>query len=1146
MSWWIVPAAGLAGYVGFLLGEKKGLAAAAPRRETPRPDASRLDASQRDASRAPGTPAAAANATAASSGATREQLLQLARELNDVYEVIAHPDDLRTQPSFARAVELLSGDALPLDDLFGYLVGDNSALACAAAAATEHRAELQGREHELVPRLDGISIYARTFLLRTIARSAAPDTAIAVLLASNGSWGSAMGRDLLRGYVRERLDAELLQQPAVRRRFTGLDEAHVGWLRDTLEPLDSDAARALLTLLGDRSAAGVDLKALRGFATVLDADESFRLPLGSPTQEQAFVELQRALHRDPPRSLLLVGPRGVGKSVLAERLARELCADGWTVFTAGATQLLAGQSYIGQLEQRVVDLVRAVGGRPRVLWVAPDLAEFLTAGRTMQSPTGLLDLLLPHLVRGELRILAPMTSAAAELLLRQSPLLRQATVTVRLGEAGSEETLQMAREWLQRGVAAGGAPWCDDAVLAEVFQRAQQHVVDQQRPGSLLSTLAALREHVTAGAGNARPATLDDVIALLSRLTGLPPVVLDERDGLDLDSVRRAFAARVMGQPEAVDCLVERIAMLKAGLCDPRRPVGVFLFTGPTGTGKTELCRALAAYLFGSEQRLLRLDMSEFQQPESIARLVGDADDVHGRRALVHEVREQPFSVVLLDEIEKAHPLVFDLFLQVFDEGRLTDRRGRVADFRHTIVILTSNLGVKSLEGAGLGFGGGGPDLQRALEEVFRREFLNRIDRVVVFRALDRDTLRDVLKKELDLVLQRRGLRSRPWAVEWDESALQFLLQQGYSEALGARPLRRAIERHVLAPLASAIVTDCTPAGDQFLFVRSDGRAVRVEFVDPDAEVAPDAAAALEPCQRGLRELARDAVGSADELLAVQRELDELLQRVGEETWTRRKADAYEAMGGRDFWTSDGRHAVLGLIELKSRIEEAVQGAHERVAGMLQQRGAPNADEVRDRAARALLLQLAIAAVEHDEPQDAYLSIAPLHDVHGDAAATRAFATRLVGMYRAWARRRGMQWRELEGGGGAAGGAAGGVAGGVADGGALLAVTGFAAWPLLRLENGLHVFDLGDPGSAGGGVRPCRVRVTVVPQPPVPATGDAERMLARSALQPAAASTPVIVRRYREVPSPEVRDRVRGWRSGRLDRVLGGEFDVIE
>ncbi|MEO6597797.1 MAG: AAA family ATPase [Planctomycetota bacterium] len=1114
MDWWVIPLVAGAAYGGYWLGSERARARATRAAREQRAPAAPLPTAKPESPPAESPPAAS----------PRERLLQCAVDLRDVFTLVAHPEDLPTVERYRDAVAELSGPDFALDDLFGYLVGDNSVLASAAADALGERQELAGRELSLVPRLEGVSIYARHFLLRAIRRCPVPEAAFQVMLKGDGSWGSAMGMDLMRGYLRDHLDAEYVAAPKQLARLRACPEGQREWLDSLLQPIETPAAKAVLAALGDQGNRGVDLSELRKVVRLIEGRVGAGAVLDSTAQSQAKQELTQALQREPPRSLLLTGEPGVGKATLARDLAAQLALDGWTVFTAGASQLMAGQSYIGQIEQRLQDLIAAVGKRPKVLWLVPDFAEFVHAGRTTHSRVSLLDLLLPHLVTGELRLLAPMAPEAWEQLMRQEPALRTAMATVRLHETSSDETLQMGRQWLAR-TATDGVPLCNEALLCELFSRAQQHFAHEARPGCLLRLLGLLHEAVRVPGVPARAAVLDDAIALIARLSGLPPAVLDERDGLDLDGVRRAFSARVMGQPEAVDCLVERIAMLKAGLCDPKRPLGVFLFTGPTGTGKTELCRALAAYLFGSEERMLRLDMSEFQHPEAIGRLTGDADDVHGRQALVHRIREQPFSVVLFDEIEKAHPMVFDLFLQVFDEGRLTDRRGRTADFRHAIVIMTSNLGVRDFEGAGLGFGGREPDLHKALEEVFRREFLNRIDRVVVFRALDPATLREVLHKELDLVLQRRGLQRRPWAVEWDESALQFLLAQGCSPTLGARPLRRAIERHVLAPLAAAIVTEHTPAGDQFLFVRSDGRAVQVEFVDPDAPVAASAVATVSASVASLRTLAREAVGKLSETLALQREIDELRTRLGEEAWTARKEAAYAAMGEADFWTSARRHALLGLAELASRIEKAIERAGERAGELAAQAEQVQSEPLRRLAARVLLLQLAFAAIERGCAQDAYVSVAPVHDPNGDAAATAAFAQQLVAMYRSWAERRGMELRMLDGAGKAV----------------LIAVAGFAAWPILGAENGLHVLE-----SESTNARTCRVRVVVVPQPDAPVAAAAEPALARECLKPAQSALPVVVRRYRREPSPEVRDRVRGWRTGRWDRVMGGEFDVME
>ena len=304
-----------------------------------------------------------------------------------------------------------------------------------------------------------------------------------------------------------------------------------------------------------------------------------------------------------------------------------------------------------------------------------------------------------------------------------------------------------------------------------------------------------------------------------SRETGLPRVLLDDATPLDLDAARRWFAARVIGQDEAVDLVVDLLATVKAGLARPGKPIASLMFIGPTGVGKTEFAKALAAFLFGDGRRLARFDMSEYADPISVLRLIGGATG-RGEGLLTARVREQPFSVLLLDEFEKADPSFFDLLLQVLGEGRLTDVAGRLADFRNAVVIMTSNLGAKGYRRGRSGFARGTRDRDQArahfireVQAMVRPELFNRIDRIVPFASLDEATARGIVDRQIGLIARRDGFRSGLVRMSIAPEVPAALARRGHDPTYGARPLKRAIERELLAPLAERINRHDTDAG---------------------------------------------------------------------------------------------------------------------------------------------------------------------------------------------------------------------------------------------------------------------------------------------------------------------------------------------
>lgn len=1124
------------------------------------------------------------DAVAESVRATEEALdaATLVHGAEEFFNATTHPRELLGNDIFLRSVGLAHAGA---DTTFALLAAANGYDALAACMSLEAVARRKG-EDELVADtvLRDINAYyywPRFFALRALGAHAGGAVLARLLSRLNASWRDDMPMQFLREFVsgRAAADEHVTTEELMREvRAQGLNAEQLADVNQTLkdigdllpEALRADAERWLEV----REAS----EFVKTFGRVWETGARGESPDGEvfvlDSVAARVSELEAAIKREPARSVMLVGESGTGKTALVRALAKRLRDEQWIVFEAGAGEVMAGQTYIGQMEERVQSIVRQIGGK-RVLWVVPNFHETLWAGRHRYSPVGVLDLLLPSIESGAVKVVGEVPSEAYEQLLRLRPKLRTAMQTCRVTPLSDEETLELGRRWSKKygdiklereGVEVPGAglkPRVPEKTLREALQLAKQYLGDKAAPGNLLILLDATRRRLLAEEkGFREEITLDDMLVTLSQLTGLPVQILDEREGLDLSELRAFFERRVLGQPEAVDCLVERVAMVKAGLTDPTRPQGVFLFVGPTGTGKTEIAKTLAEFLFGSPDRMVRLDMSELQTWESQARILGESEETSDSAALVNQIRKQPFSVVLLDEFEKAHPAVWDLFLQVFDDGRLTDKRGNTADFRHSVIIMTSNLGATLPHGASVGFAQehsqfAAGSVERAVGRAFRREFLNRIDRVVVFRPLGRGVMRDLLRKELNDVLTRRGLRTRQWAVEWDESAIEFLLEKGFTADLGARPLKRAVERYLLAPLALTIVNHQFPEGDQFLFVRSspDGETLDVQFVDPDApEGGSDTSAVIEefePETEEARELRLEAVvleprGTPEELRLLQEKYDEVASQVEDEAWAARKEDALRGMQSSDFWNSSERFSVLGSIEYMDRVEAGLDTARSILARLRGDRRRLPPDLVGRVAQQLYLLDSACRGLREGQPRDAFVLINAAREPGTDRARSDLFARRLVQMYRRWAERRRMRFELFEdeddsrnNGGAAASSPSGEYR-------ALLAVSGYGAYTILEPESGTHVFETAQDEKP---FRLTRANVRVVGQPDEPAgrganalRQQAERALAEDS--PTANTSPVI-RRYREEPSPLVRDSARGWRTGRLERVLEGDFDLI-
>jgi ATP-dependent Clp protease ATP-binding subunit ClpC len=1023
--------------------------------------------------------------------------------------------------------------------------GLNWPLACAAFTVLAGRPERDVLGEPVIQHLTNLRPYVILYALEFLTSLETRPPVGAVVLAAHPIWpDNAVIPDFVLEYFAR--SAALGDRPDFGDRLAKKPDLDLGVAIALLGKIQHPFAPQLLAALTHWKDTRLDRAFLGEVGTVWGPDDREPFLTPAPAWDDALAQAFAAISQRRPRSVLVRGDPRIGKTAFIGLLDGVLRQDGWTLFAAGGAELMADQIYIGQLEGRIRKVVEALHPRRKVVWYVRDLAQLADSGTHRGQSASILDQILPDIAAGNLILVGECGDAVATRLLEARPSLRSLLEIVRLRPMDDVETMALAMEVGVR-IRARGGPEVTRQAVAAAMDLTRQYLGAGQLPGAVLDLLK--RAAIVSAASNETAVTAQSIIATLSQISGLPTVILDTGQKVELAAVRAFFAGRVIGQDEAAKAMVDRIAMLKAGLIDPTRPIGVFLFAGPTGTGKTEMAKTLAEFLFGSASRMIRLDMSEFQAFESTAKILGQRGDGGpgsagggGGDSLIDRIRKQPFSVVLLDEFEKAHPACWDLFLQIFDDGRLSDANGREADFRHSIIILTSNLGATAHRGGGLGFrpdpGVYGEDqVLRAIHQTFRPEFVNRLDRIIVFRPLTRDLMRTILHKELADVLERRGLRERDWAVEFEPSAIDFLLERGFSPEMGARPLKRAIDQLLLAPLAATLVEHRFPAGDQFLFVRANGREIEVEFVDPDAEPTQggeaDAPEAGIESGFSLPAIVLSQSGSAAERAALGAQWRDIGGELAGPEWTTKVGRLRAEMADPDIWSRDDRHRVFSGLELADRVVEASRTA-ERLF-----RRYDGASERTSRASRELAGRLALQLYNvrqglddfaADAPVDALLRVEPVLDGEGDRAATAAWCARLTDMYRGWAARRRMRIEEIAPAGG--------------KGLPILLIAGFGAYRALSAEAGLHVWEEGPGPEKGSDTGRVVARVTAAPGPEqdLPPAG---RFAAAAKQMAESAAANGIVRRYRESPTPLVRDVAGGWRSGRLAAILAGDFDLI-
>jgi ATP-dependent Clp protease ATP-binding subunit ClpC len=613
-------------------------------------------------------------------------------------------------------------------------------------------------------------------------------------------------------------------------------------------------------------------------------------------REEEILRLMEVLVRRTKNNPVLVGEPGVGKTAVVEGLAQRIASrqvpeplEGKRLIALDMGLLIAGAKFRGEFEERLKSVVAETqAAKGSVILFIDELHTLVGAGNA-EGAMDAANLLKPALARGELRLVGATTNDEYRERIEKDAALERRFAPVFIDEPTTEETLQIlqglraryeqhhqlgiSQEALETAVRLSSRYIQDrnlpdkaidlmDEAAAKVRLRTAVEQADS--PAARIKRLKAEedtawqnRDYEAAAQSKAdrlrleeenpdalaqvegrMPAatvTPEDVAAVVATWTGVPVKSLYTEEAAKLLHLEEALHARVVDQDEAVTAVADAIRRSRSGLGDPKRPIGSFLFLGPTGVGKTELAKTLADYLFDDEDALLRLDMSEYMEPHTVSRLFGSPPGYVGfdqGGQLTEAVRRRPYQVILFDEVEKAHPEVFNALLQILDDGRLTDGHGRTVDFRNTVIVMTSNLGsIRAYEKRRdtLGFGTSGEvredeqierRLKEELKKTFRPEFLNRIDEVIVFHRLPQESLYLVVDKMLSDL--RARLAERQLSLELTDEARKWLVNNGYDEAYGARPLRRLIQKEVENALARQVL------GSEL----ADGDHIRVDVVD--------------------------------------------------------------------------------------------------------------------------------------------------------------------------------------------------------------------------------------------------------------------------------------------------------------------------
>lgn len=541
-------------------------------------------------------------------------------------------------------------------------------------------------------------------------------------------------------------------------------------------------------------------------------------------RDQEIDSLIRVLGKKTKNNPLLIGEPGVGKSALVEGLAARIASGhvppmlkDTKVYALDVALLVAGSRLRGEFEERMKKVIASVQKMGNVILFVDEIHTIVGAGNTGEGSLDAANILKPALARGEIRVIGATTYREYRKYFEKDAALARRFQRIDLQEPGVDETIRILKGLRSRYEEHHGVRITDEAITSAA-ELSARYVTDRRMPDKAIDLMDEAASMVRlscwqeADRGSVLDITASDCAKVVSQWTGVPLERLGRRAAHDVHHLEERLLSRIAGQDEAVKTVARSIRRSRAGLNDPSRPIGVFMLLGPSGVGKTELCRALSEALFGSEDALIRIDMSEYAQEASSSRLIGSPPGYVGYGEggqLTDAVMKRPYSVVLFDEIEKAHPRIFSLLLQLLDDGHLTDSVGHKVNFRNTIIMMTSNAGVSFDMDRRLGFapaqaGNQEKTILSKVRETFRPEFLGRIDEMIVLNPLSQDAGQRIAA----LMLDRLALQMQAMGVcfTYEENAAVLLAQKGIDNISGARNLRHTICRMVEDPVSDLLL----------------------------------------------------------------------------------------------------------------------------------------------------------------------------------------------------------------------------------------------------------------------------------------------------------------------------------------------------